>query len=236
VHREYRRWWSPSLGREMEMLVYGHAGVPVLVFPTSMGRFYEWEGFGMVATLTRQLEGGWNTLYCLDSVDVEALYNRAAHPAARIARHEQYEAYVVHEVLPMIAAERGSFLIVAGASFGAYHAANFTFRHPARVGKLIAMGGAYDIKPFLNGYYSDAVYFHNPVDYLANLTDEAYLAPLRRADLRLLAGEHDFCRHSTEHVAGLLAARGVPCRLEIWEHGAGHDWPWWREMLAVHIA
>lgn len=218
------------------MLVYGHAGIPVLVFPTSMGRFFEWEGFGMVATLTRQLEAGWNTLYCLDSVDIEALYNRAAHPAARIARHEQYEAYVVHEVLPMIRAERSDFLIVAGASFGAYHAANFTFRHPTRVGKLIAMGGAYDIKPFFNGYYSDAVYFHNPVDYLANLDDEAYLGPLRRVDLRLLAGEHDFCRHSTECVAGLLAARRVPRRLEIWEHGAGHDWPWWREMLAVHIA
>mgnify|MGYP000390523718 CR=1 FL=1 len=218
----------------MELLVFGHGGTPVLVFPTSMGRFFEWEGFGMVAALAPQLEAGYNTLYCLDSVDVEALYNRRADPHWRLARHQQYEEYVRHEVLPMIRAERGAFLIVTGASFGAYHAANFTFRHPREVGKLVAMGGAYDIKPFFNGFYSDALYFHNPVDYLANLTDPAYLEPLRRVDVRLLAGAEDFCRASTELLAALLSRQGVGCRLEIWP-GAGHDWPWWREMIAVHI-
>lgn len=139
-------------------------------------------------------------------------------------------------MLPHICAERGEFLLVTGASFGAYHAANFTFRHPHRVGKLIAMGGAYGIKGFLDGYSSDLVYFHSPVDYLANLTDPAYLESLRRVDLRLLTGEHDFCRGSTQHLAELLRRRGVFPRLEIWGHGAGHDWPWWREMFATHIA
>ncbi len=31
----------------MELLVFGHAGLPVLVFPTSGGRFYEFEDQGM---------------------------------------------------------------------------------------------------------------------------------------------------------------------------------------------
>lgn len=234
MQREYRRWHSSSLDRPMELLVFGHAGVPVLVFPTSMGRFFEWEDFGMVAALAPQLEGGYNTLYCLDSVDREALYNRSAPPSWRLARHNQYEEYVLREVLPMIHAERGRFLILTGASFGAYHAANFTFRHPQEVGKLVAMGGAYDIKPFFNGFYSDALYFHNPVDYLANLTDPNELERLRRVDIRLLAGADDFCRHSTEEVARLLRQRGVGCRLEIWSE-AGHDWPWWRSMIATHI-
>jgi len=40
MHRAYHRWHSPSLGRDMELLVYGHAGARVLVFPTSQGRFF----------------------------------------------------------------------------------------------------------------------------------------------------------------------------------------------------
>ena len=56
MHREYRRWHSPSLNREMELLVVGHAGAPVLVFPTSMGKFYEWEDRGMLELLRTRLK------------------------------------------------------------------------------------------------------------------------------------------------------------------------------------
>src|SRR5579871_6863929 len=51
VNREYHRWYSPALNRDMELLVFGHGGAGVLVFPTSMGRFYQYEDFGMVDTL-----------------------------------------------------------------------------------------------------------------------------------------------------------------------------------------
>ena len=51
MHREHHRWYSPRLNREMELLIHGHAGACVLVFPTSQGRFYEYEDRGMVAAL-----------------------------------------------------------------------------------------------------------------------------------------------------------------------------------------
>ena len=38
------------------MLVFGHAGARVLVFPTSMGRFFQWEDSGMITALGDQLE------------------------------------------------------------------------------------------------------------------------------------------------------------------------------------
>lgn len=38
MNREYHKWYSDRLGREMEMLVFGYSGLPVLVFPTSGGR------------------------------------------------------------------------------------------------------------------------------------------------------------------------------------------------------
>lgn len=53
----------------METLVFGHAGAPVLVFPTTMGRFYQYEDFGMVTALAPKLDAGLIHLFCPDSVD-----------------------------------------------------------------------------------------------------------------------------------------------------------------------
>jgi esterase/lipase superfamily enzyme len=51
MRRDYQSWHSPILGRRMEMLVFGHAGPPILVFPTSMGSFHEYEDRGMIGAL-----------------------------------------------------------------------------------------------------------------------------------------------------------------------------------------
>jgi esterase/lipase superfamily enzyme len=36
MQRQYQRWYSHSLGRDMELLVFGHAGPPIIVFPYCM--------------------------------------------------------------------------------------------------------------------------------------------------------------------------------------------------------
>src|SRR5919198_4303250 len=101
MHREHQRWYSPSLGRDMELLIFGHGGARVVVFPTSMGRFFEWEDRGMIAALGQHLENGWLQLYCVDSVDGESWYAYHLHPGARAWRQEQYDRYLVSEVLPL---------------------------------------------------------------------------------------------------------------------------------------
>src|ERR1700743_1843437 len=99
---EYHKGCRPSLGRDMELLVFGHTGVPAVVFPTSQGRFYEFEDRGMVHAIVHKIENGELQLYCLDSVDSESWYNRNVPPRWRIARHVQYESYVMDEVLPLV--------------------------------------------------------------------------------------------------------------------------------------
>ena len=47
MQTEYYKDYSNELGRDMEIKVYGWAGVPVLAFPCQNGRFFEWEGFDM---------------------------------------------------------------------------------------------------------------------------------------------------------------------------------------------
>ena len=51
MRRDYIKWYSPSLHRDMELLAFGHGGFPIVVFPTSGGRFWEYEDRGMVKAL-----------------------------------------------------------------------------------------------------------------------------------------------------------------------------------------
>ena len=43
MNREYHKWFSPSLGRDMELLIFGDAGEPVIFFPTRTAHFYDYE-------------------------------------------------------------------------------------------------------------------------------------------------------------------------------------------------
>ena len=58
MHREYHKWYSPHLNKDMELLLFGTAGRPVIAFPTSMGRFYQNEDFSLITTLTDRLTPG----------------------------------------------------------------------------------------------------------------------------------------------------------------------------------
>ena len=100
--REYHRWFSPRLERDMELLEFGHAGEAVLVFPTRQGRFFDYENWGLVGALRESIERGRFRLFCVDSVDSEALYCRCRPPRERIVRHQAYERYVLDEVLSLI--------------------------------------------------------------------------------------------------------------------------------------
>ena len=71
MKREYHKWWTDRLGRDMELLVFGHAGAKVLVFPTRMGRFYEYENLRMPQRLSEKINEGQLQLFCIDGIDNE---------------------------------------------------------------------------------------------------------------------------------------------------------------------
>ncbi len=147
--REYHKWHSSRLGREMELLVFGHAGLPVMVFPTSGGRFYEFEDRGMIGALAGKIDAGQLQVYCVDSVDMESWYNRNVPPRWRIARHMQYDDYVIHEVVPLVRQKnQDPHLVSLGCSFGGYHAVNVALRHPDVFTGLLSMSGAFDFPTF----------------------------------------------------------------------------------------
>ncbi|MBI2689851.1 MAG: esterase family protein [Acidobacteria bacterium] len=231
MHREYQSWHSPALGRNMEMLIFGHGGTPLLVFPTSMGRFFDYENRNMIGVLGGKYEAGELQAFCVDSVDAESWYNKAVPPRARIERHAQFERYLLEEVLPYIHGRNASQRVtVTGCSFGGYHSANFAFRHPGLVDGIVSFGGAFDIHQFLQGYCDEDCYFHCPPDFLPNLNDQRILNDIRRLRIVLAAGENDMCLAENLRLSGILRQKNIAHDLDVWGEGAGHDWPWWERM------
>ena len=236
MNRVYEKWWSPSLGRDMEMLVFGHGGLPVVVFPTSQGRFFEFEDQGMVGAIASKLEDGQVQLFCVDSVDAESWYNPGVPPRWRIARQIQYQDYVMREVLPYLRnVNWNPQRITAGCSFGAYHAANLALKHPDVFSGFLTMGGAFDVSHFLHGYFDQDVYFNMPTQYLANLSDWWFLERYRRNTYVLATGEWDICRGKNEDMAHVMRSKGIPVRLDVWGNHSMHDWPEWRRMADSYL-
>jgi esterase/lipase superfamily enzyme len=236
MNREYHKWFSDRLGREMEMLVFGHGGLPAIVFPTSCGRFYEFEDNGMVDAIRDKLEAGEVQLFCVDSVDAESWYNRNVPPRWRIARQMQYEDYILAEVLPLVQHRNwSSQRILIGCSFGGYHAADMGFRHPDLFTGFLSMGGAFDTTGFLWGYHDSDVYFHEPMQYIPNTSDSWYLDRYRRNTYVFATGEWDICLGANQRMAGVLHGKGIPCKLEVWGDHSMHDWPEWRKMIRTYL-
>jgi esterase/lipase superfamily enzyme len=154
----------------MEFLWFGKFGRPVILFPTSAGRFYENEDFHLSDSVADKVDNGEIQLILVDTVNNESWYNKRVHPAVRVARHAQYDAYLRHELVPYIhsRAQRGD-LVVYGASFGAYHASNFATRYPDVVSRAICFSGVYDIHSFLDGYWNEQCYFHCPTANIPNM-------------------------------------------------------------------
>lgn len=42
----------------MEVLRFGTSGRPLVAFPTSQGRFYQWEDFGLIDSLAGKIDAG----------------------------------------------------------------------------------------------------------------------------------------------------------------------------------
>lgn len=229
----YYKWLSPHLGREFEMLVYGEQGVPLILFPTSMGRYYESKDFGLIDSVRWFVDQGLVKIYCPDSIDANSWYNRRISPADRAYNHSCYDRVLLHEVAERAIQETGHERVVAaGCSFGGYHAANFAFRHPERVSYLFSLSGTFDIGDRVDGRHDDDnIYYNNPVSYMPDNQQ----ADLWRMGIILGVAEHDITRTQNEEMSALLKGKQIQHWLDV-RPNAVHDWPVWREMLPHYLS
>jgi esterase/lipase superfamily enzyme len=235
MHREHHRWFSPSLGKDMDLLIFGHAGARVLVFPTSMGKFFEWQDRGMMGALGEHLERGWIQLYCVDSVDEESWYAKWKHPHDRAVRHAQWDSYLINEVVPLSwHKNQNPFFMTVGASFGAFHAMSFGLRYPHLVNRVIGLSGLYDIREISRGYTDDLVYHYNTPQVMPHEHDHSRLSAMRRMDIIMAIGRDDSFAEHNRWFSGVLWNKGIGNALRIWD-GWSHDWPYWMQMIQVYI-
>jgi esterase/lipase superfamily enzyme len=218
MHREHHCWYSPHLGHNMDLLVFGHAGARVLVFPTRAGRYYDYENWGQVDAIRHKIDNGWLQLFCVDSIDAQSFYCDWCRPQDRIHRHLQYENYLLHEVLPFTRYLNHNIVCIAhGCSLGAFHAMNFALRHPDVVGKVVAFSGRYDLTSELNefrdlfdGHYDETIYFNTPTHFVPNIHDPYLLDLLRRMEITFAVGEDDPFLASNQALSQALASIDVP--------------------------
>lgn len=226
----------------MELLVFGHAGASVLFFPTRTARFFDYENWGIVASLQHKIENGEIQLYCLDSIDQETFYSSTHPPEERINKHLQYERYVLEEVIPFIEQENpGSELISAGCSMGAFHALNIAFKHPQLFNKVLAMSGRYDLtqqmgdfQDLLQGYRNETIYYNSPNQYLSNLNDPGILSDLQKLKITIAVGERDPFLENNYQLDSILWNKGIDHEFYIWQ-GEAHKPKYWKQMLALYL-
>jgi esterase/lipase superfamily enzyme len=239
VRKAYHHWTSPRLGRDIGLVVYGHWGPPMLLFPTSGGDEWEAEQQGLISALEPFIEAGRVKAYTIGSVNAQSFYDKQAHPFHRSYVQSEFDGYVRYEVMPFVEQDcqtPGIAMTTAGASFGAYHAANTLFKHPEFVKRCFALSGLYDLRRFMDGLYDDNFYFNNPVDYLANLTDPAILGALATCDIHIVTGSGPW-EHAewSYELSAVLTRRGIHHALDDWGADGGHDWPYWKHEMREYV-
>ncbi|MEP7142299.1 MAG: alpha/beta hydrolase-fold protein [Ferruginibacter sp.] len=242
IKREYKKWFSPHLQRDMELLIFGHEGSPVLFFPTRMARFYDYEDWGVIEAMEEKILSGKIQVYCPDSIDEESFYCKSIHPAERVKRHIQFEKYLLNELIPFTRQRNNNRnLVSAGCSLGAYHAVNLAFRHPRLFKKVIGMSGRYDLSiqleffdDLFEGYWNEDIYFNMPGQYIHNLTNEDMIGALQNVDIILAIGIEDAFYQNNLQLSISLGEKNVPNILHLMD-GEAHKAMYWGELMKNYL-
>lgn len=242
----YFKEYSSCLGRDMEYKVYGHAGKPVLAFPSQDGRFFDFENNGMIGCIEAYINDGRIQVFTCDSNDVNSWSSKSWDNRKRIEAQEAYFHYVTDELCPRIIAineeangARADGILTTGCSMGGTHALNFLLRRPDIFSGCIALSGAYNARLFFPDYSDDLVYANSPVDYINGMPyDHPYVEMYRHRDIILCCGrgawEHPM-QEDAARMKELFAYKNIPAWVDFWGADVAHDWPWWRRQLPYYL-
>ena len=240
--REYYKWFSQHLQRDMELLVFGTGGQPVIFFPTRTARFFDYEDWKVVEAFNDKILAGEIQLYCIDSADQQSFYNKSILPSERIIRHGHFEQYILQEIMPFIRQKNPNpNFISAGCSLGGYHAVNLAFRYPLLFSKVIAMSGRYDLtlrlsyfNDLFDGYMDDHIYSHTPTKFLPHIFNKHSLELLRKLDITIVIGEDDAFFENNNLLHQQLIDKLIDHKYYVWK-GEAHKAQYWIQMVQLYF-
>lgn len=245
METQYFKQYSPALGRDMEVKVYGHAGRPVLFIPCQNGRFFDFENFHMTDAWAPFIDAGQVMVFSIDTIDSETWSDVNGDAYWRIRRYEQWIHFIVDELAPfmrdMVNARNGwdgyPGIIAFGCSLGATHAANLYFRFPGVFDGLLALSGIYTASYGFGSYMDEVVYRNSPVDYLAGMpSDHPYIAEYNKHRGIICVGQGAWeVPETTRRMAQICQEKGIHLWVDFWGYDCAHDWDWWYKQVAYFV-
>ena len=209
----HHQLYAPAIGANGNVVVHGHYGRPVLVFPSEGGSAWDFESNGMLGAVGDLVEAGRAKIYCVDAFDSGERW--------------RYESWILDQVVPFIHHDLGGpqDILATGCSMGAFHSANFVLRRADLIPAAICLSGNYEF-----GVTGEVAGFHG--DHLEWIRS--------RVSLLLVCGQGMWedttgALESTKHLAHLLGEKGIRHELDLWGHDVPHDWPSWRAQIAHHL-
>jgi esterase/lipase superfamily enzyme len=239
MQRELTSWYSPSLGRDMPIVTYGHYGFALLLVPTAAADYLEYERFQLIDTLRPWIDAGKVKVFSVNSMNTESWMNNEMQGEHKAIRHNQFNEYIYNEVVPFIrnSTSWDTQLIVSGASFGALHSMNLFLKRPDLINGVLAMSGVYDLTEYTKGFYDEQVYYNSPMHYMPNLTDHNILEQIRRSNhIHIFSGSGAYEDPSSSgRFAKILYDKNINYELDIWGEEWPHDWNTWRHLMPHYM-
>ena len=245
METQYFKDYSFTLGRDMEMKVYGHGGRPVLFLPCQDGRFFDFENFKMTDAWSPWLESGQVMVFAVDTVDKETWSDKWSDPYWRIRRYEQWIAYITDEVVPFMRAmvnQRNGWTgepggMGFGCSLGATHALNLFLRRPDLFDRVLALSGIYSAVYGFDNYMDDVVYRNSPVHYLAAMPkDHPFIQLYNRKKGVVCVGQGPWeIPETTRQMAHIFHEKDIHLWVDFWGWDVSHDWEWWYKQVAYFV-
>ncbi len=243
MRREH--WVLPSLATgPMNVIAYGHAGLPVVFIGAEQSSAWDFEQRGLLDAVAWLLDQGRLRLYAVDTYDHASWRNDSIGREDRARAHQRFEDFALADLVPAVHRDCGWLapIAVTGPSLGAFEAVDLCLRRPDVFPVAVGMSGIYDLDHIGWGDRGDTFYFHNPMDYVAGMSG-AHLDWIRSAARVVLAvgtgmWEDDSASgalNATLRFAALLAEKGIPHELDVWGEDSPHDWPAWRAQIAHHL-
>ncbi len=227
---------SSHLNKIVDVKIYGHYGIALLIFPAFTDSCSEAEENGLIEAVTPFLKKGKCRIFSISTVNQESWLNDSLSNEEKSQKHHDFNNFVVEELIHEIYSHCGGPIpiLTVGADIGAFHAANTYFRRPDIFLGCIAMSGFYSIENLAKDYFDSNCYFNSPVHYLPNLNDNYWLSFLMsKKHTYLLSGSGDGEQPgNTNHFSEILKSKNIPHVIDIWNQDWGHNWKSWSAMLA----
>lgn len=234
------KWRSERLGKEVNVVRWGHVGTPVLLFPTAAGDAEECERFLMLKVLAGLLEQQRIKVYSVDSVAGQAWLDRDVPRERAAAVQNQFDEFVYRELVPAIRTDckdPNAEIVAAGASIGSFNALAAICRHPDVFSKAVCMSGTFDVERlFTEGKVSRELWHASPLHFLPPMPPGEHLEKLKS---RFVLFAHGQGRAEDPkqnwRMANILGQKGIPNRVDDWGPDYPHDWQTWRAMLPKYL-